>query len=164
MAQAAAEGANDRWDFAGTRAAAARRCLPRQQSLEHALARDVALPAVDMQMARTEATAQHLPQSRGDADLATDICVMLLIGGLDALTHARSDVARTAGGARLGGTAAPGLRPPATPKFGRLRSRRRAPALKGQPRAAGRRVLARLGGGKRAEIWQARTPKKQSGP
>lgn len=55
------------------------------------LPKDVATSAVDMGMAMTEAAAQHLPSSRNDVDFATNICVSLLIGGLEALAleHAR---------------------------------------------------------------------------
>ncbi|MFN7723726.1 MAG: hypothetical protein ACK5QH_01510, partial [Rubrivivax sp.] len=55
------------------------------------LPKDVATSAVDMGMAMTEAAAQHLPSSRNDVDFASNICVSLLIGGLEALAleHAR---------------------------------------------------------------------------
>jgi AcrR family transcriptional regulator len=49
------------------------------------LPKDVATSAVDMGMAMTEAAAQHLPNSHNDVDFATNICVSLLIGGLEAL-------------------------------------------------------------------------------
>jgi TetR/AcrR family transcriptional regulator, fatty acid biosynthesis regulator len=59
---------------------------------EYGLPPDVALPAVDMQMAMTEAAAQHLAKAHNDVDFATELCVTLLLGGLDALArqHARA--------------------------------------------------------------------------
>ena len=77
----------------------AMRYLARRVSREYGLPREVALPAVDMQMAMTEAAAQHLAQSHDDVDFATEICVTLLLGGLDALKrrHAQA-VAAKAGG------------------------------------------------------------------
>lgn len=75
----------------------AMRYFARRVSREYGLPRDVALPAVDMQMAMTEAAAQHLAQSHDDVDFATEICVTLLLGGLDALArrHAGAAAART---------------------------------------------------------------------
>lgn len=69
---------------------------------EYGLPRDVAMPAVDMQMAMTEAAAQHLSQSHDDVDFATDLCVTLLLGGLDALArkHVKSEAAKAAKAAR----------------------------------------------------------------
>ena len=69
---------------------------------EYGLPRDVAMPAVDMQMAMTEAAAQHLSQSDDDVDFATDLCVTLLLGGLDALArkHAKAETARAAKAAK----------------------------------------------------------------
>lgn len=66
----------------------------RQVTKEYGIPTDVALSAVDMQMAMTEAAAQHLASSHNDVDFATDICVTLLLGGLDALarTHGRDVV------------------------------------------------------------------------
>ena len=64
---------------------AAMRYFARQVTKEYGLPMDVALSAVDMQMAMTEAAAQHLSNSHNDVDFATDICVTLLLGGLDAL-------------------------------------------------------------------------------
>ena len=63
---------------------------------EYGLPRDVAMPAVDMQMAMTEAAAQHLSHSHDDVDFATDLCVTLLLGGLDALArkHAKAETAK----------------------------------------------------------------------
>jgi TetR/AcrR family transcriptional regulator, fatty acid biosynthesis regulator len=63
----------------------AMRYFARQVAREYGLPRDVAMPAVDMGMAMTEAAAQHLSQSHDDVDFATDICVTLLLGGMDAL-------------------------------------------------------------------------------
>ena len=63
----------------------AMRYFARLVTREYGLPREVAMPAVDMQMAMTEAAAQHLAQSHNDVDFATDICVTLLFGGLDAL-------------------------------------------------------------------------------
>jgi AcrR family transcriptional regulator len=64
----------------------------------YGLPRDVAISAVDMGMAMTEAAAQHLPKSRNDVDFATHVCVNLLIGGLEALAreHAARPAARPA--------------------------------------------------------------------
>jgi AcrR family transcriptional regulator len=53
----------------------------------YGLPRDVAVSAVDMGMAMTEAAAQHLPASRNDVDFATHVCVSLLMGGLEALAR-----------------------------------------------------------------------------
>lgn len=66
---------------------AAMRYFARQVTQEYGLPMDVALSAVDMQMAMTEAAAQHLSNSHNDVDFATDICVTLLLGGLDALAR-----------------------------------------------------------------------------
>ncbi len=55
---------------------------------EYGLPEDVAIAAVDMQMAMTETAAQHLSTANNDVDLATDICVNLLLGGLDRLARA----------------------------------------------------------------------------
>jgi TetR/AcrR family transcriptional regulator, fatty acid biosynthesis regulator len=76
----------------------AMRYFARLVSREYGLPRDVAMPAVDMQMAMTEAAAQHLSQSHNDVDFATDICVTLLFGGLDALRrkHAKEGAAKAA--------------------------------------------------------------------
>jgi TetR/AcrR family transcriptional regulator, fatty acid biosynthesis regulator len=76
----------------------AMRYFARQVSREYGLPREVAIPAVDMGMAMTEAAAQHLSQSRDDVDFATEICVTLLLGGMDALKrkHAKAASAKTA--------------------------------------------------------------------
>jgi TetR/AcrR family transcriptional regulator, fatty acid biosynthesis regulator len=55
---------------------------------EYGLPLDVAIAAVDMQMALTETAAQHLYNTHNDVDLATDICVHLLLGGLESLSRA----------------------------------------------------------------------------
>jgi TetR/AcrR family transcriptional regulator, fatty acid biosynthesis regulator len=55
---------------------------------EYGLPTDVATAAVDMQMAMTEAAAQHLSLMNNDTDLATETCVNLLLGGLDRLARA----------------------------------------------------------------------------
>lgn len=60
----------------------------RRVSKEYGLPKDVAMSAVDMQMAMTEAAAQHLPRSKGDVDFATNICVTLILSGLDGLARA----------------------------------------------------------------------------
>ena len=67
------------------------RYMVRRVVNEYGLPRDVAMSAVDMGMAMTEAAAQHLPASHNDVDFATNICVNLLMGGLDALAkeHAK---------------------------------------------------------------------------
>jgi TetR/AcrR family transcriptional regulator, fatty acid biosynthesis regulator len=68
----------------------AMRYFAKQVSQRYGLPKDVALSAVDMQMAMTEAAAQHLSHSHDDVDFATDICVTLLLGGLDALAKAHA--------------------------------------------------------------------------
>jgi TetR/AcrR family transcriptional regulator, fatty acid biosynthesis regulator len=55
---------------------------------EYNLPLDVAIATVDMQMSMTETAAQHLFNMHNDVDLATDICVHLLLGGLDSLAKA----------------------------------------------------------------------------
>jgi TetR/AcrR family transcriptional regulator, fatty acid biosynthesis regulator len=64
------------------------RYFAKRISKEYGLPKNVATSAVDMQMAMTEAAAQHLPQSGGDVDFATHVCVTLLMGGLEALVQA----------------------------------------------------------------------------
>jgi AcrR family transcriptional regulator len=64
------------------------RFMSRQVAKEYGLPRDVATTAVDMQMAMTEAAAQHLSNSHDDVDFATSICVTLLLGGGEALARA----------------------------------------------------------------------------
>jgi TetR/AcrR family transcriptional regulator, fatty acid biosynthesis regulator len=85
----------------------AMRYLARQVGTIYGLPPDVALSAVDMQMAMTEAAAQHLSQSHDDVDFATDICVTLLLGGLEALSrrHAKAAAAAGRAAARGGKTA-----------------------------------------------------------
>ena len=80
--------------------------LARRVALEYGLPHDVALPAVDMQMAMTEAAAQHLSQSHDDVDFATEICVTLLLGGLDALAKRHAKVQAAAGRAAQAGKSA----------------------------------------------------------
>ena len=65
----------------------AMRYFAREVTKEYGIPTDVALSAVDMQMAMTETAAQHLANSHNDVDFATDICVTLLLGGLDALAR-----------------------------------------------------------------------------
>ena len=55
---------------------------------EYGLPLNVAIAAVDMQMAMTETAAQHLSNTNNDIDLATDICVHLLLGGMASLAAA----------------------------------------------------------------------------
>lgn len=57
-------------------------------SKEYGLPHTVALTAVDMQMALTEAAAQHLSHTSQDVDFAVDIYVTMMLGGLDALEQA----------------------------------------------------------------------------
>jgi AcrR family transcriptional regulator len=73
----------------------AMRYLARRVAREYTLPQEVALSAVNMQMAMTEAAAQQLQRSDADVDFATDICVTLLLGGLDKLSrqHARKAAA-----------------------------------------------------------------------
>jgi TetR/AcrR family transcriptional regulator, fatty acid biosynthesis regulator len=61
--------------------------LSRRVSREYGLPRHVALSAVDMGMALTEAAAQHLAQSNDDVEVTTEICVTLLLGGMAALAQ-----------------------------------------------------------------------------
>jgi TetR/AcrR family transcriptional regulator, fatty acid biosynthesis regulator len=68
----------------------AMRYLARRVSKEYSLPVDVAMSAVDMQMAMTEAAAQHLSRSHGDVSFATNICVTLLLGGLESLSKAHA--------------------------------------------------------------------------
>ena len=76
----------------------AQRYFARQVAEVYGLPRDVALSAVDMQMAMTEAAAQHLAKSE-DVDFATDLCVTLLLGGMDALSrkHAKAKSTKAVG-------------------------------------------------------------------
>jgi AcrR family transcriptional regulator len=71
------------------------RYFAKQLGQLYGVPKDVALSAVDMQMAMTEAAAQHALQSHHDVDFATDICVTLLFGGWEALakTHAKPTAA-----------------------------------------------------------------------
>jgi len=55
---------------------------------EYGLPQQVAIAAVDMQMALTERAAQHLHNTNNDVELATDICVHLLLGGMESLSRA----------------------------------------------------------------------------
>ena len=64
------------------------RYFVKQVRKEYGLPLEVAIAAVDMQMAMTETAAQHLFNARNDVDLATDICVNLLLGGMDMLAKA----------------------------------------------------------------------------
>jgi AcrR family transcriptional regulator len=57
-------------------------------SKEYGLPHAVALTAVDMQMALTEAAAQHLSHTNQDVDFAVDVYVTMMLGGLDALGQA----------------------------------------------------------------------------
>lgn len=63
----------------------ATRFFVKQVRKEYGLPLNVAISAVNMQMAMTEAAAQNISNSPGEIDLATDICVRLLLGGLEAL-------------------------------------------------------------------------------
>jgi TetR/AcrR family transcriptional regulator, fatty acid biosynthesis regulator len=65
-----------------------RRYFVKRVRKEYGLPLDVAIAAVDMQMAMTETAAQHLSNTNNDVDLATDICVHLLLGGMEALAKA----------------------------------------------------------------------------
>jgi AcrR family transcriptional regulator len=64
------------------------RYFAKRASKEHGLPLDVATAAVDMQMALTETAAQHLYNTDNDAELAADICVHLLLGGMESLSRA----------------------------------------------------------------------------
>lgn len=83
---------------------AAMQYMTRRVAREYALPYDVALSAVDMQMAMTEAAAQHLQRSRDDVDFATEVCVTLLLGGMDALSRKHAKAAAKA--AKAAGRAA----------------------------------------------------------
>lgn len=83
----------------------AMRYLVKQVRKEYDLPLQVAIAAVGMQMAMTEAAAQRLSDAGNSIDLATDTCVHLLLGGLARLSEAH----RAAAGA---GKAAPRKRPP----------------------------------------------------
>lgn len=52
---------------------------------EYGLPQAVAMTAVDMQMALTEAAAQHLSHNKHDVEFAVEIYVTMMIGGLEAL-------------------------------------------------------------------------------
>ena len=52
---------------------------------EYGLPHAVALTAVDMQMALTEAAAQHLSHTNHEVEFAVEIYVTMMIGGLEAL-------------------------------------------------------------------------------
>ncbi len=64
------------------------RYFVKQVRKEYGLPLEVAIAAVDMQMAMTETAAQHLSKSNNSIEVATDICVRLMIGGLEALATA----------------------------------------------------------------------------
>lgn len=66
----------------------ATRYFVKQVRKEYDLPLQVAIAAVRMQMAMTETAAQHLSDSGNSIDLATDTCVRLLLGGLEALATA----------------------------------------------------------------------------
>ena len=66
----------------------ARRYFVKQVRKEYGLPLQVAIAAVGMQMAMTEAAAQHLSDADNSIDLATDTCVNLLLGGLERLAEA----------------------------------------------------------------------------
>jgi AcrR family transcriptional regulator len=68
--------------------------LERQQAMRY-----MAKQAVDMQMALTEAAAQHR-SGEMDVDLTTDICVTLLLGGLDGLAKNQAKAAGKRSAAR----------------------------------------------------------------
>lgn len=83
------------------------RFMVRQVVKVYGLPKDVATSAVDMGMAMTEAAAQHLPSSNNDVDFATNICVTLLIGGLDALALEHASTTSAAARIATGADAAP---------------------------------------------------------
>lgn len=60
----------------------------RRLEKEYSLPNAVASTAVDMQMALTEAAAQHLSRSDTDVDFAVDMYVTMMLGGLAALGQA----------------------------------------------------------------------------
>jgi TetR/AcrR family transcriptional regulator, fatty acid biosynthesis regulator len=55
---------------------------------EMGLPLEIAAAAVEMQLAMTETAAQNLSATHNDVDLATDICVRLMLGGLKELAKA----------------------------------------------------------------------------
>ncbi|MFN5723230.1 MAG: TetR/AcrR family transcriptional regulator [Betaproteobacteria bacterium] len=77
----------------------AMRYMAKQVTLTYGLPKAVALSAVDMQMALTEAAAQHR-SGEMDVDLTTDICVTLLLGGLDGLAKNQAKAAGKRSAAR----------------------------------------------------------------
>ena len=93
----------------------AMRYLVKQVRKEYDLPLQVAIAAVGMQMAMTEAAAQRLSDAGNSIDLATDTCVHLLLGGLARLSeahHASPAPARKAASPRKGQARAVGAKPP----------------------------------------------------
>jgi AcrR family transcriptional regulator len=74
----------------------AMRYLVKQVRKEYDLPLQVAIAAVGMQMAMTEAAAQRLSDAGNSIDLATDTCVHLLLGGLARLSEAHRAAAAPA--------------------------------------------------------------------
>lgn len=72
----------------------AMRYMAREVTRVYGLPQQVALTAVDMQMAMTEEAAQRLAISHESVDFATEICVTLLFGGLEALAKAHGKEAK----------------------------------------------------------------------
>lgn len=101
----------------------AMRYFVKQVRKEYGLPLQVAIAAVGMQMSMTETAAQHLGDAGNNIDLATDICVRLLLGGLDGLAaHYRSEAPKA--------TAARGARAKPAPAPAPAAARKRASAGK----------------------------------
>ena len=81
------------------------RYFVKQVRKQYNLPLPVAIAAVQMQMSMTETAAQHV--SGVDIELATDICVRLLLGGLDALSKAYQDRPAASAGSAAKKRAAP---------------------------------------------------------
>jgi TetR/AcrR family transcriptional regulator, fatty acid biosynthesis regulator len=64
------------------------RYFAKRLSDEYELPFEVAVATVEMQMAMTEAAAQRVSNARDTVESATDVCVQLLIGGIEALVKA----------------------------------------------------------------------------
>ena len=58
---------------------------------EYGLSHAVALTAIDMQMALTEAAAQHMSNTNQDLDFAVEIYVTMMLGGFEALGQVRGE-------------------------------------------------------------------------
>lgn len=64
-----------------------RRYFVKRVRKEYGLPLNVAIAAIDLQMAMTDTAAQHLCSLDNNIELVTDICVKLHLGGLEALAR-----------------------------------------------------------------------------